>query len=89
MSRLKGRPFHCTVVNEDVQITLIKKRGRGFGGDSTLFVKCDQDECQYVDANQPPCPLTLDMFADEIQKVQDERNRRAQEDSEELDWRWR
>ena len=32
-----------------------------------LFVRCDQSDCQYVEVNQHPCPLTLDLFSDEIE----------------------
>ena len=35
-------------------------------GDGKLFVQCSEVDCQYVDANEPPCPLTLDLFSDEI-----------------------
>jgi hypothetical protein len=30
------------------------------------FVQCNQADCQYVEANAPPCPLHVDMFAEEI-----------------------
>lgn len=58
MSRIKNKPFQCDVVNEIVQISLRKRRGRGFDGESHDFVQCDQADCQYVDENVPPCPLT-------------------------------
>lgn len=29
-----------------------------------LYVRCDERDCQYVDLNQPPCPLTPAMFDD-------------------------
>jgi len=36
-------------------------------------VKCNQSECQYVDLNQSPCPLRLDLFAEEIEKREEKR----------------
>lgn len=60
------KAFECHVVNETVMIRLRSRRGRGFTGAAQPFVQCDQQDCQYVDANQPPCPLTLDLFADEL-----------------------
>jgi hypothetical protein len=36
------------------------------GGRGALFVRCSEKDCQYVDANEPPCPLTLALFAAEI-----------------------
>lgn len=70
----KKRNFECDVVHETVVIQLRNRRTRGFKGDDEPFVQCDQADCQYVDENQPPCPLSLDMFADEL----DEREQRAQ-----------
>jgi hypothetical protein len=34
------------------------------------FVQCNQADCQYVEANEPPCPLHLDMFAEEIKAAE-------------------
>jgi hypothetical protein len=30
------------------------------------FVQCNQVDCQYVEANAPPCPLNVGMFTEEI-----------------------
>ncbi len=30
------------------------------------FVQCNQSDCQYVERNALPCPLHVDMFAEEI-----------------------
>jgi hypothetical protein len=76
MAGLKERDLHCTVVNESVRIKLKSRRSGGFSGPSVPFVQCDQQECQYVDENVPPCPLHPDMFADEIA----ENERRKRED---------
>jgi hypothetical protein len=51
----------CEVVDEPVTFTL--RRGGGFlGQPEEAYVHCDQRDCQYVDLNRPPCPLTIDMF---------------------------
>jgi len=66
-------------VSEAVQITL--KNKPSFSGESKteLFVQCNQVECQYVDLNQSPCPLRLDLFAEEIEKrKQKSRDRRME-----------
>ena len=34
------------------------------------FVQCNQTECQYVEANAPPCPLHVGMFAEEIKAAE-------------------
>jgi hypothetical protein len=52
------------VVSESVRIRL--RRADGFGLDRGYFVQCDQVDCQYVDENKLPCPLHVDMFAEEI-----------------------
>ena len=66
MSGSKGRPFHCDTVNEQVHIKLASRRIGGFSGHRVPFIKCDQHECQWVDENEPPCPLVLGMFAEEM-----------------------
>ena len=74
MAANNKRAHECTVVNEVVQISLRKRRGLGFGGEDRPFVQCDQLDCQYVDENKLPCPLTLEMFEDEV-KAWEERKR--------------
>jgi hypothetical protein len=59
------KPFYCTVISETVSIKLAR-RSR-FGSSQDLYVKCSEADCQYVDANVPPCPLTLALFAAEIE----------------------
>jgi hypothetical protein len=55
----------CEIVDEPVTITL--RRGGGFlGQPEEAYVHCDQRDCQYVDVNKPPCPLTIDMFKGDI-----------------------
>jgi hypothetical protein len=60
--------FFCSVVSEDVQIALRNKAPISRELKRDLFVQCNQHECQYVDLNQLPCPLGLDLFAEEIEK---------------------
>jgi len=79
MAARNSRQFECTVVNETVQIQLRNRKVGGFGGQEELFVQCDQSDCQYVDENAPPCPLTVALFADEIEEREIARARRARE----------
>jgi hypothetical protein len=81
MARKRKQSYHCSVVDETVQIHLCKKPSAGLRSKSEFFVQCDQDECQYVDKNEPPCPLNLSMFEEEIQE-REERARRLREESE-------
>ena len=77
---LKGRrrDYFCNVVSEDVKLTLMNKSSIGLKFKKELFVRCDQSDCQYVDTNQYPCPLTLDLFSDEIER-REARSRDRQE----------
>ena len=64
MSRMPSKSFPCDVVSETVSITL--RRGKSLSGRGKLFVRCSEKDCQYVDANEPPCPLTIALFTAEI-----------------------
>jgi hypothetical protein len=69
LRKRRAKAYFCSVVSEDVEIAL--KNKPNFTGESSkdeLFVQCNQLECQYVDLNQLPCPLSLDLFAEEIKK---------------------
>ena len=68
MAKRYEKDYFCTVVSEDVEVTLKSKPPLIFGSKNELFVQCNQLECQYVDHNQSPCPLRLDLFAEEIEK---------------------
>jgi hypothetical protein len=35
-------------------------------GRGKLFVACSEKDCQYIDENELPCPLTLALFTGEI-----------------------
>jgi len=61
------------VVSENVEVTLKNKPFRGHKPTNELFVQCNQLECQYVDLNQSPCPLRLDLFAEEIETREENR----------------
>ena len=80
MAVKKSREYQCSVVNETVRIALRKKRTAGLQSRDEFFVQCDQDECQYVEENNPPCPLDLSLFEAEIQE-KEEIARRRREDS--------
>jgi hypothetical protein len=77
----KVREFTCGVIHEPVRIQLKNKRTAGMKSPDKLFVQCDQAECQYVDENCPPCPLSLSMFEAEI-KAREESARLRREQSE-------
>jgi hypothetical protein len=67
------KSFRCDVISETVTIAL--RRRLVFGGRGELFVRCSESDCQYVDANEPPCPLTLHLFADEVREREAQRQR--------------
>jgi hypothetical protein len=69
--RSPSKPFRCDVVSEDVTVSL--RRRRSLLGKGDLYVQCSEVDCQYVDTNEPPCPLTLDLFAAEIAERERER----------------
>ena len=75
MANHKGTNYFCTVVSEDVEIALKNKASLSREYKSDLFVQCNQLECQYVGLNQSPCPLSLDLFAQEIE----DRRRRSRD----------
>ncbi len=74
MTRKGGREFWCPVVSESVVIRL--RRADGFGRERGHVVRCNQTECQYVDENQPPCPLHVGMFAEEMKAMEAARSAR-------------
>ncbi len=76
MRRAQAREFWCPVVSETVFIRL--RRPNGLRRPSGYFVQCDQAECQYVEANEPPCPLRPEMFSEEIKAVEADRAARQQ-----------
>ena len=79
MAKRRGKDYFCTVVSEDVEIALKNKPSLSRKSKNELFVQCNQLECQYVDLNQSPCPLRLDLFAEEIEKREEKRRDRRME----------
>ena len=76
MAKRWGKDYFCTVVSEDVEIALKNKPSISLKLENALFVQCNQLECQYVDLNQFPCPLRLDLFSEEIEKREETRRDR-------------
>ena len=66
MGRMPSKSFQCNVVSETVTIALQRRTAVGAAARGKLFVRCSERDCQYVDANEPPCPLTLELFSTEI-----------------------
>lgn len=60
------RDYYCDVVSEDVRVTLRTRQKGGFSGRRHKFVQCNQELCQYVEGNDPPCPLRPEMFDAEV-----------------------
>ena len=79
LAKRREKDYFCTVVSEDVEIALKNKPSLSVEPKNELFVQCNQLECQYVDLNQSPCPLRLDLFAEEIRKREEKgRDRRME-----------
>jgi len=76
LAKCSEKDYFCTVVSEDVEIALKNKSSFNRKSNNGLFVQCNQLECQYVDLNQSPCPLRLDLFAEEIEKREEKRRDR-------------
>ena len=68
LANRRQKDYFCAVVSEDVEIALKRKPSLSHESKNELFVQCNQLECQYVDLNQSPCPLRLDLFGEEIEK---------------------
>jgi hypothetical protein len=79
LANRRGKDYFCTVVSEHVEIVLKNKARLSRQSENELFVQCNQLECQYVDLNQSPCPLRLNLFAKEIEKREEKRRDRRME----------
>ncbi|MBN1907620.1 MAG: hypothetical protein JW927_21255 [Deltaproteobacteria bacterium] len=77
MAKGRGKDYYCSVVAEMVEINLKNKPSLVYKAPRELFVQCNQSDCQYVDTNEPPCPLKLDLFTIEIEKLEEKRRERA------------
>ena len=62
MAKRNVQDYFCKVVSEEVRIQLTNKVTIGLQFKKDYFVKCDQEDCQYVDKNAAPCPLGIEMF---------------------------
>lgn len=80
MGKSGRRDFQCPVVRETVRIRLTRQPS--FDRQRPYFVQCDQADCQYVEKNEPPCPLNIGMFAAEIRETEDRRRAAAAETSD-------
>ena len=63
----RPRPFFCAIASKDVNISL--RAGGGLREPASMYVRCDDRDCQYVDDNRPPCPLTPTMFDDGSEQI--------------------
>ena len=61
MARGPSKTFGCSVIEGTVTIVLQRRPAPSPG--RPLFVRCSERDCQYVDVNAPPCPLTLALFS--------------------------
>ncbi len=68
MAKRVKKNYYCNVVSEDVEIALKVERTISLNSKKRLYVQCDQDDCQYVDINELPCPLNLSIFEEEIKE---------------------
>jgi hypothetical protein len=62
MAKKNIQDYYCNVISEDVKIFLKNKANIGLRYERDYFVKCNQEDCQYVDKNTSPCPLRCEMF---------------------------
>jgi hypothetical protein len=67
-------------VSETVRIRL--SRQSSFDRQPPYFAQCDQVDCQYVEKNEPPCPINIGMFADAIREIEERRREAAAETSD-------
>ncbi len=58
----RAQSFFCAIAGKNVAISL--RHGGGLQEPRGVYVRCEERDCQYVDLNTPPCPLSPEMFAD-------------------------
>jgi hypothetical protein len=63
MAKKNIQDYYCEVISENVKIYLKNKVNISLKYKKDYFVKCNQEECQYVDKNISPCPLVIEMFS--------------------------
>jgi hypothetical protein len=54
------RELPCPIAAKSIRAVL--RRGGLLGGPATTHVRCSELSCQYVDSNEPPCPLRIELF---------------------------
>jgi hypothetical protein len=54
------RDVPCPIAAKPIRAVL--RRGGLLGGPATTHVRCSELSCQYVDTNEPPCPLRIELF---------------------------
>lgn len=79
MASKKFRDYECGVIHERVQIYLRDRRKLGLQAQKEYFVQCNQEECQYVEHNKLPCPLSVSMFSEEIEEREEWARKRKEE----------
>ena len=59
---MRPQQFSCSIAGRSVSIVL--RSGQGLLEDGVPYVWCAERDCQHVDRNAPPCPLSTTMFED-------------------------
>ena len=59
---MRRQSLYCGIAGKPVTIAL--RPGGLFNEPRRAYVWCHERDCQYADANEPPCPLRVDLFAD-------------------------
>lgn len=62
-----SRTVFCGIA--DALVVVSRRNGSGLQEPIEPYVRCEERDCQYVDVNEPPCPLRLDMFRDRADDV--------------------
>ena len=70
LPRAYRKDYFCSAISEDVKIAVKYAFSLSRVTKNKRYVQCDQLECQYFDRHQYPCPLSLDLFSEEIEKPQ-------------------
>jgi hypothetical protein len=65
----RSRELHCDIAGEEICATLKQRFTIQFGAPPKHFVECNQEYCQYLGENKPPCPLNLDLFQAELSEM--------------------
>lgn len=73
MPKSRTKAITCVVTSDNIRATLRRRFSISVSTESGYYVDCDQEDCQYAGENKPPCPLSLDMFEDELQKAKEKK----------------